>query len=63
MRKDELVLFKMYDSDTTREGRSCFHSAFSDPNLRPEDVPCRQSIEVRAFLYYSLIMIEKFIEG
>ena len=26
MRKEELVLFKMHDLDTTREGRSCFHS-------------------------------------
>lgn len=51
MTKEEMVLFKMFDSDTSKEGRSCFHSAFSYP-LVGGGVPCRQSIEVRAFLYF-----------
>jgi len=51
MTKDELLLFKMFDSDTSNPGRYCFHTAFSDPEI-PSDVPCRQSIEVRAFVYF-----------
>lgn len=51
MKKEEMVLFKMFDSDTSKEGRSCFHTAFSDPS-KGADVPCRQSIEVRCFLYF-----------
>ena len=39
MTKEEMVLFKMFDSDTSKEGRSCFHSAFSDP-LVGGGVPC-----------------------
>jgi len=51
MTKNELLLFKMYDSDTSKPGRFCFHTAFSDPEI-PSSVPCRQSIEIRAFVYF-----------
>ena len=51
MKKDEVLLFKQWDSDRTLSGRVCFHSAFSDPSA-PNDVPPRQSIEVRAIAYF-----------
>ena len=34
MTKDEVILFKMYDSDTSKEGRFCFHTAFTDPGIK-----------------------------
>ena len=51
MKKDEVLLFKQWDSDTNRPARTCFHSAFSDPSA-PDDAPPRESIEVRAFAYF-----------
>ena len=52
MTKDEVLLFKMFDSDTSLSGRMCFHTAFSDMSISPATVPCRQSIEIRAFCYF-----------
>ena len=51
MRKNEVLLFKMFDSDTTKTGRSCFHTAFTDPKA-PPNTPCRKSIEIRAFAFF-----------
>jgi len=51
MTKDEVILFKMFDSDTSKEGRFCFHTAFTDPGIKRQ-VPCRESIEIRTFLYF-----------
>ena len=51
MKKDEVLLFKQWDSDFTLSGRLCFHTAFSDPNA-PKDSPARESIEVRAMAYF-----------
>ena len=31
MKKDDIILYKQYDSDTTLSGRLCFHTAFKDP--------------------------------
>jgi len=47
--RDELVLHKQYDSDTTKNARYCFHTACKDPTA-PPNLPCRTSIEVRAML-------------
>lgn len=33
MSRDEVVLFKQWDSDTSRCARAAFHSAFSDPSV------------------------------
>eukprot|EP00443_Scrippsiella_acuminata_P015704 CAMPEP_0115226134 /NCGR_PEP_ID=MMETSP0270-20121206/30467_1 /TAXON_ID=71861 /ORGANISM="Scrippsiella trochoidea, Strain CCMP3099" /LENGTH=455 /DNA_ID=CAMNT_0002640533 /DNA_START=1 /DNA_END=1368 /DNA_ORIENTATION=+ len=51
MRKDEVLLFKQWDSDSTLSGRVCFHTSFSDPNA-PRDAPCRQSIEARGIAFF-----------
>jgi len=51
MTKDEILLFKQWDSDPTPSGRCCFHTAFRDPTS-PFDSPTRESIEVRALCYF-----------
>jgi hypothetical protein len=51
MTKDEVLLFKQWDSDPEKEGRICFHSAFVDPSARA-DAPPRESIEVRAIAFF-----------
>eukprot|EP00927_Polykrikos_kofoidii_P074610 TRINITY_DN7062_c0_g1_i3.p1 TRINITY_DN7062_c0_g1~~TRINITY_DN7062_c0_g1_i3.p1 ORF type:complete len:387 (-),score=36.58 TRINITY_DN7062_c0_g1_i3:200-1360(-) len=51
MQKDEVLLFKQWDSDTTLSGRVCFHTSFSDPNA-PQGLPSRQSIETRAIAFF-----------
>ena len=51
MRRDEALVFKVYDSE--KDGRSRFtpHTSFSDP-ASPPNAPPRQSIEVRAFAFF-----------
>merc|ERR1712217_360444 len=34
-----------------KEGRTCFHTAVKDPSARA-DAPCRESVEVRAFVFF-----------
>lgn len=50
MQPDEAILIKCYDSDN---GRAKFtpHAAFNDPTTPPE-APPRESIEVRAFVFF-----------
>jgi len=52
MRRDEALVFKVFDS--TRDGRARFtaHSSFNDPNT-PEGAPPRQSIEARTFAFFT----------
>jgi len=50
MKKNEVLLFKQFDSDTSLPGRLCFHTAFHDPNA-PE-CPERQSIEARGIAFF-----------
>jgi hypothetical protein len=52
MRRDEALVFKVYDSE--RDGRARFtpHTSFVDP-ASPPNAPARQSIEVRAFAFFS----------
>jgi hypothetical protein len=52
MRADEVLLLKCYDS--AEDGRTRFvpHTAFLDPTA-PADVPPRESIELRTFVFYS----------
>ena len=52
MHKDELLIFKQYDSDPKARARFCFHTAFNDPII-PKDAPARQSIEVRAVALFN----------
>jgi len=51
MRKDEVLLFKQFDSDPRRSSRFTFHSSFSDPDVEP-DLPKRESVEVRAMAIF-----------
>jgi len=52
MRRDEAMVFKVYDS--ARDGRARFtpHTSFDDPTS-PADAPPRQSVEVRAFAFFT----------
>jgi hypothetical protein len=51
MRTDEALLLKCFDS--SRDGRARFtaHTAFDDPSA-PADAPARESIEVRALVFF-----------
>jgi len=51
MRKDEVLLFKQFDSDPSRTSRFTFHSSFSDPEVQA-DLPKRESVEVRAMAIF-----------
>ncbi|HUP94164.1 MAG TPA: CmcJ/NvfI family oxidoreductase [Burkholderiales bacterium] len=51
MRRDEALVFKVYDS--AKDGRARFtpHTSFEDPTT-PAGAPPRQSIEARAFAFF-----------
>lgn len=51
MRRDEALVFKVYDSEKDGRARFTPHTSFTDPNS-PPNVPPRQSIEVRAFAFF-----------
>ena len=51
MTRDEVLLFKNYDTLTDGTARYALHSAFEDPNSPP--VPAaRETIETRVFVFY-----------
>jgi hypothetical protein len=50
MRRDEAIVFKVYDSDKKR-ARFTAHTSFEDPTT-PPGAPPRQSIEMRAFAFF-----------
>ena len=50
MRRDEALVFKVYDSDKARV-RWGAHSSFELPDT-PADAPARESIEIRAFAFF-----------
>jgi hypothetical protein len=51
MRRDEALVFKVYDSEKDGRARFTPHTSFADPNS-PPNAPARQSIEVRAFAFF-----------
>jgi hypothetical protein len=51
MRRDEAIVFKVYDSQQDARARFTPHTAFDDPTTPPGARP-RQSIEVRAFAFF-----------
>jgi hypothetical protein len=51
MRRDEAIVFKVYDSLTDGRARFTPHTAFDDPTT-PPGAPPRQSIEARAFAFF-----------
>lgn len=53
MRPDEALLLKCYDSKDDGRARFTAHSAFDDPSS-PPDAPARESIEVRALVFFAL---------
>ena len=52
MRRDEAMVFKVYDSATDGRARFTPHTSFDDPTS-PAGAPPRQSIEVRAFAFFA----------
>jgi hypothetical protein len=52
MRRDEALVFKVYDSAKDGRARWSAHSAFVDP-ATPADAPMRESIEIRAFAFFA----------
>ena len=51
MQADEALLIKTFDSLNDGSATSCIHTAFLMPDT-PENVPPRESIEVRLFVFY-----------
>jgi hypothetical protein len=51
MRRDEVLLIKIYDSSETGIARFSAHTAFDDPTT-PADAAPRQSIELRALVFW-----------
>jgi hypothetical protein len=51
MRRDEALVFKVYDSATDGRARFTPHSSFDDPTSPPDARP-RQSIEARALAFF-----------
>jgi hypothetical protein len=52
MRRDEAVMIKGYDSAADGRARFTAHTAFADPTS-PPDAPARESIEVRALVFFA----------
>jgi hypothetical protein len=52
MRRDEALVFKVFDSEKDGRARFTPHTSFADPTS-PPNAPPRQSIEVRAFAFFS----------
>jgi len=52
MRRDEALVFKVYESQRDGCARFTPHTSFADPNT-PAGAPARQSIEVRAFAFFN----------
>ena len=51
MRRDEAIVFKVYDSAADGNARFTAHGSFDDPDT-PEDAPPRESIELRALAFF-----------
>ena len=51
MRRDEAIVFKVYDSATDGRARFTPHTSFDDPTT-PAGAPPRQSIEARALAFF-----------
>jgi len=52
MRRDEALVFKVYDSETDGRARFTAHTSFHDPTT-PPDAPPRQSIEIRTLAFFA----------
>jgi hypothetical protein len=52
MRRDEALVFKVFESEKDGRARFTPHTSFEDPTS-PSNAPPRQSIEVRAFAFFT----------
>lgn len=52
MRRDEALVFKVFDSEKDGRARFTPHTSFDDPTS-PPDAPARQSIEARALAFFA----------
>lgn len=52
MRREEALVFKVYDSEKDGRARFTAHTSFDDPTTQP-DAPPRQSIEARALAFFA----------
>jgi len=50
---DEVMLIKCFDTDEAAPGRRVPHSAFADPEYDAEEEDPRESVEVRAFVFFN----------
>lgn len=51
MRRDEALVFKVFESETGGRARFTAHTSFVDPTT-PANAPPRESIEIRAFVFF-----------
>lgn len=51
MRRDEALVFKVFDSETDGRARFTAHTSFVDPTT-PAGAPPRESIEIRALVFF-----------
>jgi hypothetical protein len=51
MRRDEAIIFKVFDSMTDGRARWTAHTAFDNP-LAPVDAAPRESIEIRTLAFF-----------
>ncbi len=51
MERHEALVFKVFDSDTSKPSRFTAHSAFDDP-ATPANAPSRESIETRTLAFF-----------
>lgn len=51
MRRDEALMFKVFESETDGRARFTAHTSFVDPTT-PAGAPPRESIEMRAFVFF-----------
>lgn len=51
MRRNEAIVFKVYDSAVDGRARFTAHGSFNDPHT-PDDAPPRESIELRALAFF-----------
>jgi len=51
MQPEEVLLIRVHDSSDDGRARLSFHTSFENP-LAPADAPPRESIEVRALVFF-----------
>eukprot|EP01084_Bolivina_argentea_P140014 246253_1 len=52
MAKNEMLIFKQYDSDYNVKARYAFHTAINDPTAPKKNCPSRESIETRLIAFF-----------